>query len=88
MRKRKASKPLTDAAGEVRELTIADMKHFKPASPELLRKIGVRGPQKAPTKQLVSLRLSRDVLTHYQSTGPGWQARIDQALRESVKRRA
>lgn len=84
MRKRKA-KPLTNAAGEVRELTIADMKRFQPASPELLRKIGVRGPQKSPTKQLVSLRLSRDVLAHYKDTGPGWQGRIDRALRESLK---
>lgn len=55
MQKRRA-KPLTNAVGEVRELTLADLKQqFKPAPPDLLRKIGVRGPQKAPTKQLVSI---------------------------------
>lgn len=54
MQKRRA-KPLTNAVGEVRELTLADMKQFKPAPPGLLRKIGVRGPQKVPTKQLVSI---------------------------------
>jgi uncharacterized protein (DUF4415 family) len=40
-----------------------------------------RGPQKAPTKQLVSLRLSLDVLTALRATGPGWQTRVDTMLR-------
>jgi len=49
---------------------------------------GKRGPQKAPTKTLVSLRLSPEVIDHFKSTGPGWQTRIDGALMESIKRRA
>jgi uncharacterized protein (DUF4415 family) len=49
---------------------------------------GKRGPQKAPTKKLVSLRLSPEVIDHFKSTGPGWQTRIDGALLESIKRRA
>jgi uncharacterized protein (DUF4415 family) len=48
---------------------------------------GKRGPQKAPTKQLVSLRLSPEVISHFKATGPGWQTRIDGALLESIKRR-
>lgn len=51
-----------------------------------LRKVNVRGKQKAPTKQLVSLRLSPEVLSHYKATGPGWQTRIDQTLRRVVSR--
>ena len=47
-----------------------------------------RGPNKAPTKKLVSLRLSPDVLNHYRSKGPGWQTRIDDALRKAAKLRA
>lgn len=46
------------------------------------RKPGQRGPQKAPTKKLVSLRLSPEVLTYFRSTGEGWQSRIDDALRK------
>ncbi len=46
------------------------------------RKPGQRGPQKAPTKKLVSLRLSPDVLTYFRGTGEGWQSRIDEALRK------
>jgi uncharacterized protein (DUF4415 family) len=41
-----------------------------------------RGPNKNPTKKLVSLRLSPDVLEHFKSKGPGWQGKIDEALRK------
>lgn len=49
---------------------------------------GRRGPQKTPTKKLVSLRLSAEVVDHFKSTGPGWQTRIDSTLLESIKKRA
>jgi uncharacterized protein (DUF4415 family) len=45
-----------------------------------------RGPQKSPTKVLVSMRLSRDVLEGLRATGEGWQVRADEALRAWVKR--
>jgi uncharacterized protein (DUF4415 family) len=32
-------------------------------------------------KELVSLRLDREVLDHFQEDGPGWQDRINAALR-------
>ena len=47
-----------------------------------------RGPQKAPTKQLVSLRLDPDVVEHFRATGPGWQVRINSALRRAAKLKA
>ncbi len=49
---------------------------------------GKRGPQKAPTKRLVSLRLSPEVIEHFKAGGPGWQTRIDSALVAVVKKRA
>jgi uncharacterized protein (DUF4415 family) len=49
---------------------------------------GKRGPQKAPTKKLVSLRLSPEVVEHFKATGRGWQTRIDGALLESIRKRA
>ena len=49
---------------------------------------GKRGPQKAPTKTLVSLRLSPEVIEHFKAGGPGWQTRIDRALTEAIKKRA
>ncbi|MDP2409013.1 MAG: BrnA antitoxin family protein [Pseudolabrys sp.] len=32
-------------------------------------------------KEMVSLRIDRDVLDFFQEDGPGWQERINQALR-------
>ena len=47
---------------------------------------GKRGPQKAPTKKLVSLRLSPEIIDHFKADGPGWQTRIERTLLESIKR--
>jgi uncharacterized protein (DUF4415 family) len=74
------------------ELTKADFAKARPFSevfPDLSAAIRKgRGPNKAPTKTLVSLRLSQEVITHFKSTGPGWQSRIDETLRKAVKRKA
>jgi uncharacterized protein (DUF4415 family) len=74
------------------ELTKADFVKAKPFSevfPDLSASIRRgRGPNKSPTKKLVSLRLSQEVLAHFKSTGPGWQSRIDDTLRKAVKRKA
>lgn len=35
-------------------------------------------------KELVSLRLDRAVLEHFQDDGPGWQERINAALRKAA----
>ena len=73
------------------ELTKADFARARPFSevfPDLsasLRKGG--GPNKSPTKKLVSLRLSPEVIEHFKSAGAGWQSRIDETLREAVKRK-
>ena len=45
-----------------------------------------RGPQKTPTKQLVSLRLSPEVLSHFKAKGPGWQTRIDNTLKSAIRK--
>lgn len=35
-------------------------------------------------KELVSLRIDRDTLEHFQAEGPGWQERINAALRAAA----
>jgi uncharacterized protein (DUF4415 family) len=42
-------------------------------------------PRSEITKQQVTLRLDRDVLEKFRSTGDGWQSRINEALRKAVK---
>ena len=48
------------------------------------RKPGQRGPQGAPTKQLVSVRYSPEVLAFFKAGGAGWQSRMDDVLKQWV----
>lgn len=48
------------------------------------RKPGQRGPQVAPTKQLVSVRYSAEVLDYFKASGAGWQTRMDDVLKQWV----
>ena len=41
-----------------------------------------RGPQNAPKKIPLSLRLSPEVVKHFRAKGRGWQTRIDEALKK------
>ncbi|MFG1393707.1 BrnA antitoxin family protein [Xanthobacter agilis] len=69
-------------------LTDADFARMRPSAevnPETVaRARRARGPQKTPTKEKVAIRLSQDVLSHFRATGPGWQTRIDDALRAAM----
>jgi uncharacterized protein (DUF4415 family) len=65
----------------------ARAKSFQEVLPDLATSIRRRGPNKAPTKTAVSLRLSKEVLDYYKSTGTGWQTRIDDTLLASVKKK-
>lgn len=80
------------------EWTEADFKRARPARemlPEILgekvsaelfkRKPGQRGKQIAPKKELVTIRLNTDTLEFFRSMGPGWQTRMNAALKEWVK---
>ncbi len=75
------------------EWTKEDFRRARPASevlpPELLavlpkRKPGQRGPQRTPVKRKISLRVDAEVLAHYKATGPGWQSRVNEALKKAV----
>lgn len=41
------------------------------------------GRPRGSKKQPVSLRLDRDVIAKFKATGPGWQSRINEALRRA-----
>jgi uncharacterized protein (DUF4415 family) len=58
----------------------ADQVHPPQVVAALVRR---RGPQRAPTKAAVTLRLDPDVLDKFRSTGPGWQSRMNEALRQA-----
>jgi uncharacterized protein (DUF4415 family) len=71
----------------------AQAKPFREMFPEAAAKIAetlkqARGPQRAPTKEMISLRVDRDVLAAYRASGPGWQGRMNAALRAAAPKRA
>ncbi|MDO9163031.1 MAG: BrnA antitoxin family protein [Methylococcaceae bacterium] len=88
--------PLTDADGEVRELTDADFKRMRPASDvlpeifgaelaaEMLKPKGGR-PRTDTPKVFTGIRLDPDVLEAFRATGKGWQTRMNNALKEWLR---
>lgn len=50
---------------------------------KLIRR-GGRPKSEAP-KQAVNIRLDADLVAHYRATGPGWQSRINDALRKAAR---
>ncbi|GEO99644.1 BrnA antitoxin family protein [Methylobacterium haplocladii] len=78
-----------DEVSDNPEWTEEDFKAARPFAevfPEFAEKLRkTRGAQKAPTKQLVSLRLDRDVLERFKASGPGWQSRMNEALRRAAR---
>jgi uncharacterized protein (DUF4415 family) len=89
--KKKPDPELVDA--ENPEWTSEMFARAKPAAevfPDLVdysekRKRGQRGPQKAPVKKPIKLRVDHDVLARYRASGPGWQSRMNEALRRGAR---
>jgi uncharacterized protein (DUF4415 family) len=45
-----------------------------------------KAPSIPGAKEMVSLRIDRDVLDYFQDGGPGWQERINDALRAAAEK--
>jgi uncharacterized protein (DUF4415 family) len=90
---RKLKKPIFDDDNpEWTEEDFAMATHFeggikaKDLTPEILARVARRGPQKAPTEVAVSIRLSPEVISYFKAKGPGWQSKIDEALRKIARK--
>jgi uncharacterized protein (DUF4415 family) len=73
------------------EWTAADFARAKKPeevlSPDVLSVFGrKRGPQRAPKKVPVSIRLSPEVVGFFRKKGRGWQSEIDTTLKKIVLR--
>ncbi|RNC65624.1 MAG: hypothetical protein ED859_17300 [Desulfuromonadales bacterium] len=80
---------------DIPELTEKDFSCMRPArevlpvligeqaAAELLKRRG--RPKADQTKKAVSLRLDPEVIDFFKAGGPGWQSRIDAALKEWMK---
>lgn len=78
-----------DEVSDNPEWTVDELKAAKPFAevfPELAASIRARGPQR--TKQAVSIRLDIDLLEKLRASGPGWQSRVNEALRDWIDKSA
>jgi uncharacterized protein (DUF4415 family) len=76
---------LTEELAAVAEIRVAG-KVIRPATGYLGPNGVVRGrpPMRGQAKRQVTLRLDPDVLDRFREGGPGWQGRINEALRKAV----
>ena len=58
-------------------------KAFKAATTKPAEQSAATTPSLPGAKETVSLRIDRDVLDFFQADGPGWQERINAALRKA-----
>ena len=58
-------------------LTDAEWKKVKPF-------VRLGRPKAEVTKERITIRLSRDVVSTFRATGDGWQTRIDAALKQYI----
>lgn len=56
----------------------------KAARLQAARLPGQRGPQRAPTKERISIALDPDVLASLRASGRGWQSRVNEILRAQL----
>jgi uncharacterized protein (DUF4415 family) len=57
---------------------------FKQATARPAPELPARQAAVPGVREQVSLRIDRDVLDHFQEGGPGWQDRINAALRKAA----
>jgi uncharacterized protein (DUF4415 family) len=58
---------------------------FKPSPPPAAESVVAEKRPAIPiSKEQVSLKLDSDLIAHFQEDGPGWQERINDALRKAA----
>lgn len=75
---------------ELSEEELAQFRPFREVFPEMAAKIDEeirkRGP--ARTKEAISIRLDIDLVERLRASGPGWQSRLNDALRNWLDKNA
>jgi uncharacterized protein (DUF4415 family) len=72
-----ARRPISDSRSEAE-------KAFKAATTRPVEQPAASAPSLPGAKEQVTLRIDRDVLDFFQGDGPGWQERINTALRKAA----
>lgn len=72
-RNRRKSADLEDILPAITAALVAEMDLRRPGRPKA-----------AVTKQRIGLRLDRDIIAAFRATGPGWNTRMNEALRRAI----
>ncbi len=72
-----ARRPTSDSRSEAE-------KAFKAATTKPVEQPAASAPSLPGAKEQITLRIDRDVLDFFQGDGPGWQERINAALRKAA----
>ena len=76
-----------DEVSDNPELTAEELASLRPASevlPPALYAALIRSSEESRAAADATVRLDPDVLAHFRATGPGWQARVNAALRATI----
>jgi uncharacterized protein (DUF4415 family) len=71
------------ARGPIRDSRSEAEKAFKAVTTSPVE-LPPAAPSVPGVREQVTLRIDRDVLDYFQADGPGWQERINQALRKAA----
>lgn len=82
-----------DEVSDNPELTDVELARFRPfaeALPELAAKVGDELRKRGPVrnKEAISIRLDIDLVEKLRASGPGWQSRVNDALRDWLEKTA
>jgi uncharacterized protein (DUF4415 family) len=64
------------------EEMFAHARPFTEVFPAMAERSAHTRPPEGPRKVMTTIRLSPDVVAYFKQTGAGWQARVDQALKD------
>ncbi len=85
--KRKLIHPTPEEDAAINAAIADDPDTYELSDQEFAQLRPLRGrPKSANPKILLSVRYSPDVVEYFKSTGEGWQARMDEVLKDYVER--
>ena len=76
--------PSDEVAGPYKLMTTEELYQMYPELAPQPAPHRTRGPQKAPKKEAIHIRLDADVVAFFRGLGPGWQTKLNHILRNVV----
>jgi uncharacterized protein (DUF4415 family) len=78
----KAAAPVRTSSNGKIEWSVGTVTHGGGVAATVATLRRTRGPNKRPAKEQVAIRLDQDVVGALRASGPGWQTRVNAALKD------